>query len=163
MSSNCPSVPNFACGLQSLIDFQFNMAKSGGPAWLRVRNFSDVQQDEAIQLGFDLTPDGGKGGVGTSDIRILPQPGIENLSMHSIGMSMGKLLFGARKFTISHTFVAQAVQALRLKQWRDVWEAPMIVGIVTENVLFSIDSVAHTDVAGTPIIWELLCNGNERK
>jgi len=161
--SNCPPIPNLACALGSMLDFQFNMAKSGLPAWLRVRNFPDVQNEEAIQLGFDLQPTGGKGGVGTTDMRIMPQPIIENVSMHNIGQSLGKLLFGARKFTVSQTFVCNAMAQLHLQQWRDVWEHPKIVGIVTEGVLFSIESVGHTDIQGCPVTWELLCNANERK
>jgi|SRR5215471_13814425 len=156
-------IPNLACGLQGLIDFQMNVGKSGLPAWLRVRNFPDVQNEEAIQLGFDLTPDGGKGGVGTTDLRILPQPIIENVSMHNIGMSLGKLRFGSRKFTVSQTFVCEVMAKMKFAQWRDVWEHARIVGIVTENVLFSIESVAHTDIAMCPVTWELLCNANEVK
>ena len=147
------------CGLQAMLDSQMAMMQAGLPTWIRYRNFEDVQQEEAIQLGFTLTPDAG--GKGTTDLLIQPQPGIKPVSMHSIGMSMGKLRMGAKEFKISQTFVEQEKKRLGLAEWRLVWEGPHVVGLVTENMLYSIESIKHVDFGGQPYLWTLMCNNVE--
>ena len=98
---------------------------------------------------------------GTTDILITPPPNIEMVSTHNIGQSMGKLRFGARIVTVSQGFVAQQVSAQNLPDQNLVWRGPQVVGLVSENLLFSIEDVNHSELTGNTVFWYLTCNVSE--
>ena len=103
--------------------------------------------------------------VGTTDTLITPTPVVTMLSMHNIVMSEGKLRFGARVIRVSQSFVSAQANALGLPMtptgMRQVWEAANVVGLVSENLLFSIEDVKHSELGGTTVYWDLTCNANE--
>lgn len=98
---------------------------------------------------------------GTTDTQIKPQPSTNMVSVHNIGQSGGKLRFGARYFLISQTFVAAQVTARTLTDQNLVWRDPTVVGLVSENLLFSIEDISHEESSGQTISWMLTCNANE--
>lgn len=149
----------FEYGLQRLIDANQKFTRSGHPVYLRLRNFSDPQVNDWAAVGFSISPSGGM--VGTTDVLIVPPPGVRMVSIHNIGQSNGKLRFGARIFNISATFV-QASMAARSLAYEDAcWNGPDVVGLVTDNLLFSIEDIAKQVVAGITASFRLTCNANE--
>jgi len=90
----------------------------------------------------------------------VPQPSVMMMSVHNIGMSSGKLRFGARQFLISQTFVAKQQALQFLEDPRMVFEGPQVVGLVSENLLFSIEDVRHQEVTNNPVAWLVTCNAN---
>jgi hypothetical protein len=146
-------------GVQRLIDAQQRWARASFPVYLRLRNFPDVQGQQWAQLGFRIAPSGGP--VGVTDILIDPPPGVRMVSIHNIGMSAGKLRFGARIFQISATFVNKQVVAQGLTDQNLVWRGPNVVGLVSEELLFSIEDIKHAEYSGQTISWQITANANE--
>jgi hypothetical protein len=99
--------------------------------------------------------------VGYTDIPIYPPPTSSMVSMHNIGMSEGKLRFGARNIRISQAFVTAQVQAQNLSNQNQVWIGPQVVGLVSENLLMDIVYYNHYEIAGVTVYWDLVCNCNE--
>ncbi len=130
------------------------------PFYLRLKNFADTQAQPWSQLGFQIAPTG-TAQIGTTDIPILPPPYVDMVSTRNILLSEGKLRFGARIVSISHTFVAAQVKAQGLTDQNLVWRGPLVVGLVTENLLCSIEFIDHEELAGQTINWRLTCNVNE--
>lgn len=155
-----PSYLPFGYGAQRLVDAQQRFIRSGLPVYLRLREFTVVGNEEALQLGF-RTQVPGSGGI--SDVLIAPPPSTSAVSVHNIGQSNGKLRFGARIFGISATFTEKQVTARSLANQELVWRAKDVVGLVTEGLLFSIEDIKHRDVAGRIVMWFLTCNANELK
>jgi hypothetical protein len=159
--------PNMAAGMQRLIDAQMNFVRNAGFVYYRLRNFTDLQSQTFAQLGFQITSANG----GTTDVLVAPQPAVKMISMHNIGMSMGKLRFGAREFVISASFVDAQVIAQGLNPTgldanlvQDlVWKGPAFVGLVTNGLLFDVVSVAHEEICNKSVIWTILANANEMK
>jgi hypothetical protein len=147
---------NFGYGIQRVIDAQQRFLRAGHPVYLRLKNFADTQQQEWSQLGFQITPSGGQ--VGTTDVLIAPPPQVEMVSMHNIGMSNGKLMMGARYFVISASFVDAQQAAMSVATQDLVWDSPLVLGLVTDGRLFSIEDRQHKEVAGKTVIWILTCN-----
>lgn len=150
---------NFGYGVQRLIDSNLQYTRVGFPVYLRLRNFPDLQNSQFAQMGFAISPSGTA--VGTTDILIAPPPSVSMVSVHNIGMSEGKLRFGARTFLVSQAFVTAQVAAQSLSDQNLVWRGPNVVGLVTENLLFSIEDVNHGEVAGQTVSWVLTANANE--
>lgn len=157
-----PYGPNFGFGAQRLIDSNQRFMRGGGPVYLRLRNFPDIQEDAFAQLGFAIAPTGTEL-VGTTDVLIDPPCSVEPVSVRDIGRSMGKLRFGARVFTVSGSFVDAQVSAQGLCDQALVWRGSNVVGLVTDNLLFSIEDVVHKELAGKTVLWLLTCNSNEIK
>jgi hypothetical protein len=134
--------------------------RNGLPVYLRLRNFPDLQNNLAVQMGFAISPSGGQ--LGTTDILIGPPlgppPAVQSLSMHSIGMSEGKLRFGAKEFLISSTFSDNMVRLQGYANETDVWSAPNVVGLVTNGALYSIEDIRFEQLAGKTVTWKLLTN-----
>lgn len=99
--------------------------------------------------------------VGTTDILIKPPPTVSMISMHNIGISGGKLRFGARAFAIAATWVAQQCIAQNISDQNQIWRNPNVVGLVCEGMLFSIEDIKHQELAGTTVTWTLICNNTE--
>lgn len=152
--------PKFAFAMQRLIGAQQRYMRSGLPTYLRLKNFPDTQGQQWSQLGFAVTPV--SGGHGTVDILIDPPPATSMISVHNIGMSNGKLRFGARLFTISQEFVLKQMAARGITDPRLVW-IDSVVGLITENLLFSIEDIKHRDLSSVPVLWMLTANANEMR
>jgi hypothetical protein len=151
--------PNFAIGLQRLQDARMRYLRTSCPTWIRYKNFGDVRNQQWAQLGFQITPNPADAPVGTTDVFIDPWPCHNTMSLHNIGMSGGKLRFGAVQFFISATFITQQAALLGLPDPYQVWE--QVLGLVSENVLFSIEDIQHEDVSGQILNWIIVCNRNE--
>lgn len=153
---------NIGFGIQRIIDAQQRFIRNvRQPVYMRVRNFTEPQNALWAQLGYRLTP--ASGPTGTTDMLIDPPPMTRLESMHNIGMSNGKLRFGARSFVISQTFVSAVQSALELSAPEQVWIGQQVVGLVGYNVLWSIESYTPEDLGGETILWTLICNANELK
>ena len=153
---------NIGCGLRRLIDQQMRYVNAArGPIYMRFRNFDPPQDSMYAQLGYTISPSGSA--TGTTDVLINPPPGTKLVSMHNIGMSSGKLRFGARDWVISHTFIGLQQLALGLATPEELWLSKKLVGIVGYGVLWSIELYASDDVGGVPVVWTLSCNANEQR
>jgi hypothetical protein len=152
--------PFFGNGFIRLIDANQRYMQAGGPTYLRLRNFPDIQELEFAQLGFSISPTG-TSQVGTTDILIVPPPSNEPVSTHDIGKSRGKLRFGATKFLISQTFIEDQMAAQGLTDQSLVFRGRNVVGLVTDMVLWSIEDIIHKDLGGKTVMYFLTCNANE--
>lgn len=153
---------DFSYGQRRLLDSYQNLMASGPPVFLRLRNFTIPIPSAAVELGFALSPTG-TADVGTTDICIEPAPSVNWVSVHNIGQSAGKLRFGARTFLVSHTFVLAQCSSMGIADPSTLWRSPFVVGLVTENSLYSVESVTSEQLSGQTVSWLLVCNGNELK
>lgn len=149
----------FGAGIRFLEDQQMQWARAGLRAYLRVKNFNDAGQ-EYVELGFQFSPSGNQI-TGFDDIEILPPPEVREVSLHNIGLNNTRLHFGARYFIVSHSFVLKRMEELVYTDPYQVWRDPLLVGIIYNSRLFSIESVTHEEVAGETISWALICNAQE--
>lgn len=159
----------YTCGLQGLIDNQLLGGNTSSPVYLRIRNYSpdteSLAASPAAQMGFSLSASDG----GTVDELIqCPPASVQFVSMYNIGNSGGKLRFGARKFTISQTFVSAmmakySIPVVKPIYGLDLFEGNQTVGLVTDGVLFSIEGINHEGVASQPFLWFITANANETK
>lgn len=153
---------NLGFGIQRLIDAQQRyIQNSRTPIMLRLRNFTPPQNELYAQLGYTITPASGE--TGTTDVQITPPPMTKLLSQHNIGMSQGKLRFGAREFVISGSFVDAQQSALGLASPDQLWWSKQVVGIFAYGILYSVEQYAPEEVGGQSILWTLLCNANEQR
>lgn len=150
---------NIGYGLQRLIDAQQRFVRNAHPVYLRTRNFTPPQNSLYAQLGYSITP--GDAEAGTTDLCIMPRPAVRMISQHNIGMSQGKLRFGARTFVISATFVDNLNLGINQSALEAFWHGPTIVGLVVDLQLFSIEQVAHEEYGGKTVLWSIDCNANE--
>lgn len=149
-------------GIRRLIDSQMRWMKAGQPAYLRVKNFNDSNQDFA-EMGFLFTPSatGAVQPVGYVDLWITPQPLNKLVSMHNLGQAAQAgiaLRQGARQISISHSWVKAQANASGLTNPKDVFESPSVVGIVTSSLIVSIESVVPDTTYGQYVIWHLMGN-----
>ena len=152
-------MPNGAFGIRRLLDSQQRFAMPGLPMYLRQKNFTD--NPAITELGFEFTPTTPTVHKGVRDTQIRPQPTIKLMSMHSIAMAQAagvQLLIGARKVTISHTWVLQQQRINGYANASSVFNDASVVGIVTDNLLLQVASATHDDAFGEPIEWYVLCN-----
>jgi hypothetical protein len=156
------SIVNIGYGVQRLIDAQQRYTQNSRmPVLLRLRNFSSQQSQLYAQLGYVLTPSAGTAGF--IDVPIQPPPSMRMVSQHNIGMSAGKLRFGARDYIVTGSFVQAQQSALGLARPELVWIGAQTVGIVADNQLFSIEQYVHEEIGGMSVVWTLTCNANELK
>jgi len=146
-------------GFQRLIDAQQRYMRCGQPVYLRLRNFPDARTLASAQLGFSVSPTGSN--KGTTDVLIDPPPSVVNVSVHNIGQSMGKLRFGARIFRVSATFVERQMETRGLDNADLVWRSADVVGLVCDNLLYSLEDIQNSVVGERAIYWQLTCNCNE--
>ena len=153
---------HFGLGIQRLVDAQQSYQRAGGAVYLRIKNSVVSQTDDVEGLGFQETAASGTIAGGTTDILITPPPSVSTLSIGSIGMSGGHLRIGARSFLISGTFVRAVIAELGFTSEMELWRSGLIVGLVTDGMLFAIVGVpSGDDVAGTTVTWSVLGNAPE--
>lgn len=99
--------------------------------------------------------------TGTTDTLIDPPPSVTMTSSRNILASQGKLRFGARDVRVSASFVDKQCALRGITKQRLVWEDSTVIGLVSENLVLSIESVIHEELAGKTIQWFLQCNCNE--
>lgn len=156
---------NLSSGLQMLYDGQQQFMQSGADCFLRVGNFAHA--GDYIEVGVSFIPSGADAAeTGYVDILIDPPPSNMDVSMHNIGMSGGKLMFGAKKFFISHTFVLAMMDKYSgidgfLNVFRKWDGTASVIGLVNDNQLYSIEFISKREISGVPINWILTCNTHE--
>lgn len=142
------------------MDAHQNWTGEGLPVYLRVQNSDDSAQDY-VDTGFEVTVTTPYllTGAGTQDLLVIPPPLVEPLSLMDIGIMGGKLMFGARKFTISHTWVMQQMAQMGYQNPLMVFNDPSrVIGLYHDNQVWTIEQVNHIDLGGTILYWEILCN-----
>lgn len=154
--------------MRRLLDCQQEYMNQGLPVYMRLANDQVEQdqvgeQDEFASYGFQVTITGGVPVTGFQDVRVLPQPDVEPLSLHNIGLNAGRLQFGAHRFLISHSWVLQQMTARSLTDPYDVFMADPVIGIVHNNRLFSIEDLQPNTGGGGIISWTVLANQLEPK
>jgi hypothetical protein len=154
-----PAGINFGFGIQRLIDAQQRYTRATTEVYLRISAFNEPAEETTQwnQLGFAISPTGVM--TGTRDILIDPPPSVHSMSLHNIGMSGGKLRFGAKQFLISATFVDKWALNLGYSDPKDVFGES--VGLVNGNLLYSVEDIQHETVTGRIISWLITCNANE--
>jgi hypothetical protein len=165
----------FGYGMQMLLDGQQNYVRSGLVCYLRVENFAP--EGDWQEVGVPYVPTGAAAAqTGFTDLLISPPPEVRDVSMHNIGMSGGRLQFGARYFIISNTFVENIMQRYPnisdpFNVWQN-WDAELVngnwenatasvIGIIYENRMHSIEDISHVEIAGQTIKWKLTTNRHE--
>jgi hypothetical protein len=160
------SVP-FGFGVRFLYDSHLRYWRPGLPIALRIRNYTTPEVGYA-ELGFQYSPSGtAQYQAGFTDIIIKPPAEVKELSLMNIGLNSAKLMFGAKQFVISHTFVRAQMNANNYTDPYQVFRNPLVVGIAYPAYpldavrLFSIESITHEEIAGQTLAWTLLCNAAE--
>jgi hypothetical protein len=148
----------FGAGVRFLQDAHMRFFQGGLQVYLRVKNFDDSQAD-FVRLGFQYSPTGQPSGF--TDVLITPPPQVVDVSLHNISVSQGRLLFGARHFYISHTFVRQRMATQGYTDPYKVFRDPLVVGLYYNQRLFSIESLTHQEMSGETVYWDAVCNGQE--
>lgn len=143
--------------LRNMMDNWLRYFQPGLPVYLRVQNVS-VDTEDAFALGFQPTVSGDSG---ITDYLISPPAEVLPVSTHDIGMSGGRLQFGAKTFSISNTWVLQRMSQMGYTDPYQVWRDPSVVGFYHDGRLYAIESVVHRDLASQAVIWQLVCNSLE--
>lgn len=146
-------------GARRVLDRYQAHIRSAHATYLRLRDFGNIQNQLWAQLGFQIAPTGTS--TGTTDVLITPHPSVVMMSMHDIGLSGGKLRFGARTFCISHTFVLEQMKVRNLSQPDLVWRASDVVGLVLDHRLYEIADIPHEEIAGRSVEWVISANASE--
>lgn len=156
---------SFGTGIRMLFDASQRYTRTALPVYLRVKNFKD--DGDYIEVGVPYAPTGtATFETGYTDIEILPTPGVNDVSLHNIGLMAGALRFGARVFQVSHSWVEQQMEEYEIDDPYDVFrnrDGYAAIGLLYNNRLFSIESMTHKEVAGKTINWKLICNAVENK
>jgi hypothetical protein len=151
-----------AWGIRSLADTFFRYFQPGLVCFLRFQNVlpnPEGTTDSYTELGFMPAVTGGQGGF--YDLQIDPPADVQEVSLHNIGIMGGKLMFGARTFIISHTFVINEMRRRELDDPYMVWRDPAVMGLFYNGRLFSIESLTHEEVGSETTLWKLVCNSSE--
>lgn len=155
-------MPFGSFGIRRLLDAHQNFLQAGLPVYLRLKDFTDNPAiDEA---GFTFVPSVTGAFVGTQDILIQPQPEIKLVSMHTLAMAQSagvELRDGARKVTISHSWVLARQRQMGYSTPQQVFNDSSVVGIVSDNLLMEVVNMIHNDIYGNIVSWLLTCNTSE--
>lgn len=157
-------------GLRFLQDAHQRFTRSGTPVHLRVKNFTEEKADgspeEYIEVGVEFAPSGTHE-TGVTDILIDPPPAVQDVSPRNVGKEMySRLNFGSHIFHISHTWVQQQMDELRIKEPTDVFgirDGKRAVGLVFLGQLFEVEKVTHDIAGGEFIGWKVIGNALEVK
>lgn len=145
--------------IRRVIDSHLSVLKPGLKVYLRVKNANDDEKDY-VRLGFQWAPTGTQV-TGYTDVLIAPPPDEQPVSEHTIGISGGRLMFGAHRFLISHTFVMNRANQLGYTDYYKVFRDAYVIGIVYNNRLFAIEEVLPDAVANQIVRWDIVCNAIE--
>ena len=148
-------------GVRYLYDAHLRFWRPGLPVALRIRNYT-APATGYVELGFQYSPTGTMSlEQGFTDICIHPQPEVMEVPLRDIGLNQARLMFGARKFAVSHTFVLKRMREMEYKDTYQVWRDPSVVGLYYNKRLFNIESITHDEYGGQTLVWTLLCNAAE--
>jgi hypothetical protein len=147
-----------AWGIRSLADTFLRYFQPGLPCYLRLQAV-DADGQPYGQIGFMPTVTGAMSGF--NDLLIDPPAEVTEISLHNIGIMGGRLQFGARRFMISNLFVINQMEKQGLKDPYQVWRGPLVMGILYNQKLFSIESITHEDVGSETTLWNLVGNSTE--
>ena len=151
----------FAEGVRFLLDEHRRFFRPGLEVYLRIKNFQETAQESpALDLGFSYSPTGGQS-TGFTDELVDPPAHVTEVSLHDIGLNAPKLMFGARRFRISETFVAEQMRKNNLTDPYQVFRRSQVVGLLYNGRLFSIESITHEDAGGEVIEWLIIANASE--
>lgn len=152
-------------GLVMLLDAQSRFIREGEQAFLRLQNFPN--EGDFQEVGVPYAPSGTNAAqTGFTDILIDPPPETTDTPDKDLGLPGGKLMFGARKFLVSYTFIRNMRDQYPAltddpKVWRQ-WDGKTpVIGIVYSNELFSIESVTSRELGGQIISYTLNCTSIE--
>lgn len=153
----------FGAGIQFLVDAQQRFVRAGAPVYLRVKNFEE--EGDYLEVGVPFVPSGVEAAEsGYTDILIDPPPSVQDVSMHNIGILAGRLNFGSKIFLVSNTWVEAQKAVLGISDSNAVFRARdgnQAIGIFYGKKMFSIESLTHTTVSATTILWKLIGNSLE--
>lgn len=142
-----------------MLDSHQRFFRGGLPVFLRLKTVDDADTP-FTELGFQFAATGAQNNI--TDYQIYPQPTVDEVSLHNIGLNQARLSFGARRFMVSHSFVQTQMQKRGITDPLRVWTDPLVVGLYYDNRLFSIESVTHEDAAGEIIDWLIIANASDR-
>ena len=151
----------FGYGIQRLLDANQRFGRPQHPVYYRYRKYVDAQRTMAAGMGFVVSASGAQ--TGYQDILVDPPCSSSAVSAHQVAMSQGRLRLDSRLFIVSATFVDAQVKALGLTDQRDFWNGGQCMGLFTENMLFTIESVLSQEVAGKTVVWEVMGNAPETR
>lgn len=157
----------FAAGLSMVLDGQMRYIREGEQCFLRLQNFPNEGDFQEVGVPYAPTGTGSAANqTGFTDIYIDPPPETTDEPDRDIGLAGAKLMFGSRKFFISHTFVLNMRQLYPgITDDSDVfrnWDGNTpVIGIVYSNQLFSIEDILSREFGGQVISWTVECVGME--
>jgi hypothetical protein len=157
----------FGAGQRMLFDAQQRFVRSGQQVYLRVKNFSETQSGtdqplDYLEVGVPFAATGTD--LGYKDLLIKPPPGVQDISLHDIGVFGGRLNFGSRVFWVSHTFVLAQMSEFSITDPREVFrnrDGKPAVGLFYDSRLFSIEDIQQRVAGGEIIRWKVLGNALE--
>jgi hypothetical protein len=157
----------FGTGLMLVMDQQARYIREGQQTFLRLQNFQN--QGDFQEVGVPWAPTGTAGAAnqtGFTDILIDPPPETTDVPDKDIGLAGGKLMFGARTFLISYSFVQNMRQEYPgilsdedvFRQWDGFTP---VIGIVYANSMFSIEDITSRELGGQIISYTVKCNATD--
>ena len=157
----------FAQGLIGLLDGQQRYVRSEEMCFLRLQNFKN--DGDFQEVGVPYAPTGvEKAKTGFTDILIDPPPETIDTPNKDIGLSGGKLMFGARDFIVSVTFVLDIMEKYPdiddpIDVFRKFDGNTPVIGLIYSNQLWSIESIVSRELGGQIISFKLSCNALENR
>ena len=155
-------MPFGAYGIRRLLDANQRFCRGGLSVYLRTKTFTDNPVITATGLTF--VPTTPNTPVGTRDTLITPPPEIKLINMHSLAMAIAsgvQLRQGARKVTVSHTWVRAIQIQQNYSDPKQVFNDPSVVGFVSDGLLMEVVDIIHKDAFGEIIEWVITCNTSE--
>lgn len=147
-------------GIQQTLDIASRFTGKAFPTYLRVQNEPEIQDEEFVQFGFQVSA---SGGAVTTDVLIDPPPIVTDIPLRDIGLNAAQLSFGSKKFQVSQGFVAQRQLEMGyqepgtgLPDYYMVFRHPSVVGIYYNSRLFKIVSILPDVIGTNPTWWFLL-------
>ena len=155
-----------SAGMRMVLDANLLATRSGLRTYLRIKS-NDETSSVFVQLGFSISVTGSVADAGFQDVLVTPPADVRPVSMHNIGMSGGRLSFGAHRFLISHTFVLNLMRQRGFSDPYTVFRSPDVLGLFYESPpgagrLFSIEDLTPSAVGADIVSWSILGNALER-
>lgn len=152
-------------GIQRLLDSHQNLMASGARTFLVLENYDvdDPALSAIAEMGLTYVPSvSGSVVPGVTDIEILPPPDSAELSISYVRDSVQAgvaLRSGARRFTISDTWVEAQRIAKGFATPSQVFTDRQVRGIRFGGVLFNIQRAVPNAGLGNILSWDVFCNG----